>query len=249
MGSKSGNIFLSYLVLILALALGIGILGVSGKIHLPGVNNAIVVCSLFVILNIAFVFLLRLNKELREYWAVRKLKYLPLAFAAGSIIALLPAGLSLIAGKAEQGDISLAFSFSLSGLCLTFIIVTWEELWFRGIFLNYCRRHISVINLSITMGLLFMLIHIINPEIDLLKKGPALFFAGALLTILYFYFKSLWIPIGLHFGNNYIGSVLKSKYDADVFWGGDGYLTALVLGLCFAYFFIKSRNHDQLGVS
>ncbi|MCD6013636.1 MAG: hypothetical protein K0Q79_3498 [Flavipsychrobacter sp.] len=86
-----------------------------------------------------------------------------------------------------------------------------------------------------------MLMHAMNPAIDLLKKGPALFFAGALLTILYFYFRSIWIPIGLHFGNNYTGTFLKNKLDTDAFWGGDGYLTAIILGLCFVYFVRKMR--------
>ncbi|MGC9330926.1 MAG: CPBP family glutamic-type intramembrane protease [Bacteroidales bacterium] len=43
---------------------------------------------------------------------------------------------------------------------LTFVIIAWEELWFRGIFLNYCNRNLSVINLSLTIGFLFMLVHL-----------------------------------------------------------------------------------------
>lgn len=197
-------------------------------------------------MNVAFSSILKLNSSLKEYWNPQKLLYLPAAFVAGFVIALLPAAISIVAGKAAMGDTRIEFNFSFVGFCLTFIIVSWEELWFRGLFLNYCNRHLSAVNLSVTMGLLFMFMHAMNPQIDLLKKGPALFFAGALLTALYFYYKSIWMPIGLHFGNNYTGTMLKYKLDADTLWGGDGYVSAAILCVCFLFIAARLKKTAAL---
>ncbi|MBL4755636.1 MAG: CPBP family intramembrane metalloprotease [Flavobacteriales bacterium] len=122
------------------------------------------------------------------------------------------------------------------------MVVGWEELWFRGLFLNYCNKYLSAINLSLTMGLLFMLIHLLNPDINLIKTGPTLFLAGATLTLLYFYFKNIWLPIGLHFGNNYFGSLVETNIDDHLFFGNEGYLNAIILGGLFLLFMIKSKS-------
>ena len=90
-----------------------------------------------------------------------------------------------------------------------------------------------------------MLMHILNPKINLLQVGPALFFAGALLTILYFNYKTIWLPIGLHFGNNIVGSFVTTTKENDVFFGGDGYLSAMLLAGLFFFFVIRSKKPGQ----
>lgn len=79
-----------------------------------------------------------------------------------------------------------------------------------------------------------MMVHLLNPEINLLKTGPTLFFAGAFLTIVYFYFKTIWLPIGLHFGNNYL--IIQSNLDTHWLFGNEGYLGAIILALLFLLF-------------
>ncbi len=89
----------------------------------------------------------------------------------------------------------------LSGL---FILasVTWEELWFRGIALELGGERYSKTGAAIIFGAVFALLHILNPQIDLLKDGLQLFVAGYTLSICYFVFDSLWAVIGMHFANN-----------------------------------------------
>lgn len=88
-----------------------------------------------------------------------------------------------------------------------------------------------------------MLVHSINPNIDLLKTGPTLFFAGALLTIVYFYFKTIWLPIGLHFGNNFLS--IGSNLDKHWLFGTEGYLGALVLTILFMLFVKLTLNREK----
>lgn len=90
--------------------------------------------------------------------------------------------------------------------------------------------------------LLLMLMHILDHKINLLQAGPAFLFAGALLTILYFNYKTIWLPIGLHFGNNVVGSFVTATNENDVFFGGDGYLSAMLLAGLFFLFVVRSKK-------
>lgn len=94
------------------------------------------------------------------------------------------------------------------------------------------------------MGMLFMLIHLMNPEINLLRTGPTLFFAGAFLTIIYFYFKTIWLPIGLHFGNNYL--TLENKLENHWLLGNEGYIGAFILAALFLVFVKLTLNKSKI---
>lgn len=76
----------------------------------------------------------------------------------------------------------------------------------------------------------------------MLKAGPALFFAGALLTLLYLQFKNIWLPVGIHFGNNYLSSLVQSPVNNHIVFGNDGYLSAIVLALLYLYFVGRQRK-------
>ncbi len=136
-----------------------------------------------------------------------------------------------MAGQTAFSDLKFNTTLTINSIPVTLAIVAWEELWCRGIFLNYCNRSLSTINISLTIGLLFMLVHLRNPEINLLKTGLTLFFAGAFLTIVYFYFKTIWLPIGLHFGNNYL--TIQSDLDEHWLYGNEGYLGRHTCNLIF----------------
>ena len=90
--------------------------------------------------------------------------------------------------------------------------------------------------------LLFMLVHLLNPDITLLKSGPTLFFAGAFLTLVYFHFKTIWLPIGIHFGNNYL--TLRSNLDGHWLFGEEGYFEATILAILFLIF-VKLEMHKS----
>jgi len=233
----------SYLVIIGHLTVGLTILIASQQLKLPSwLNISIIVFIAFLLLNLTHLYILKLDKELREYWSLRKIIFLLFGVIGGTLIALSPTAIGVITGRLNSSEFTFNSDISISSIGLTFLIIGWEELWFRGLFLNYCHRQLSSINLSLTIGLLFMLLHILNPKIDLLKTGPTLFFAGALLTILYFYYKTIWLPIGLHFGNNFTGTVLKTSNETDILFGNEGYIGTLVLAGLFPLFFIKTKK-------
>ena len=234
----------SYLIIIAHVIFGLTLLIVFQKVEMPAwLNASALIFIVFLLVNLTSSYIFNLGKELKEYWTLRKLQFLIIGIFAGALIATTPNLISFLTGHSSPENVSFKMEITFSSIAVTLMIVGWEELWFRGLFLNYCNKYLSAINLSLTMGLLFMLIHMLNPDINLIKTGPTLFFAGATLTILYFYYKNIWLPIGLHFGNNYFGSLVETNIDDHLIFGHEGYLNAIILGGLFLVFMIKSKKN------
>ncbi len=237
----------SYLIIIAYLIVGLIVMGSTQFLKtLDWINPAYVLLFLFLIVNIVTAKIFRLNKEIRIFWDVKKIYFLFVGVFAGVLIAVSPLLIGLIIGKITLNELSLNTVINPSSIILTLSIVAWEELWFRGIFLNYSNRNLSAINISTTIGLLFMLVHVLNPEINMIKTGPNLFFAGAFLTIVYFYFQTIWLPIGLHFGNNFL--TIDSKVNNHWFLGDEGYFATIILASLFLLFVkltLRKNNDTQ----
>src|SRR5690554_3004042 len=194
----------SCLIIVAYLAIGLLIIGIVQLFKMPSwLNSAFIVLTFFIVTNFITANVFDLKAEIQTFWSIKKIYFLPVGILAGGGIAISPVLTGLLIGIVNINQLQFDTTFSLTSILITLIIVAWEELWFRGIFLNHCHKNLSVISISIIIGLMFMLVHLLNPEINLLKTRPTLFFAGAFLTIVYFYFKSIWLPIELHFGNNY----------------------------------------------
>jgi membrane protease YdiL (CAAX protease family) len=226
----------AYLIILLYLFCGLIIMGSVSLLRFPSFLNSSCILILFIVVNIFTARLLHLGTAMRTFCSLRKLHFLPAGVLFGIFIGVFPALIAIASEKIAVQEITFTRSFSVYSIVVTLIIVAWEELWFRGIFLNHCQRYLSEINISVTIGFLFMLVHILNPDINLTRTGPTLFFAGLFLTLVYFYFRTIWLPIGLHFGNNLM--VMESRISEDVLIGNEGYLSAVILA-CFSRLFIR----------
>ncbi len=226
-----GQVLAGFIILIVVQALGI-----SNSI----LNSTILFC-VFILFNIGIAIKLNIKGDIRSYWSLTKVYFLIIGMVVGLFVAFFPLMVALLTNQITVNDIDLKKSFSVSSLLGTFLIVSWEELWFRGLLLNYCRRKLSVISIAFFMGLLFMLIHILNPKFDILNSGLALFFAGFFLTLMYLHYKNIWLPIGLHFGNNYLQSIVESPLEKNLIFGNDGYLSAIILAVFVVYFILKKQ--------
>lgn len=238
----------SYILILGNAILGIAILLLSDLLSLPAwLDVSIIVLLLFLLLNLGYVKVFRLSDELYEFWGIRKLPYFLPGALTGLAIASIPGLLALAFGKLHTSDIQPATQISLTAAGITLVIVVWEELWFRGLILNHCNRYLSAFTLSMVTGLLFMLIHLLNPDIDFASKWPSLFLAGALLAILYFYYRTIWVPLGVHFGNNFFSSLVELKDNTDPFFGEDGYISSAILAVLFYVVYRRMRRGPASG--
>lgn len=240
--SLSMPVILSIIFIVCHVALSLLAVFLINKTSLPeGISPSILIAIIFILINILYEYFFKL-KALKRYWSIKKLYYIIPAIALGIIINHWAVCSAYLLGELRLEDISVNINITLTGVLITFIIVAWEELWFRGLFLNYCNKHIHAVLLSFIIGFLFMAVHLLNPEIDLITRGLALWAAGSFLTISYFYFENIWVPLGVHFGNNYFSSMVSSPLDNNSFWGTDGHYSTLILIMLFMVLSYKYRK-------
>lgn len=229
-------------IILLHVAVGIALLVLGQNIaFFPKSYGIYITAILFIGVLILDINWLRQSVAFKRFWSVKKLPLLLAGIAAGTIIGNASECIALLTNQVEFEHI--ATNFTARGVFATFVIVGWEELWFRGIYLNYCQKHLSTLSISLLIGFLFMAVHGLNPELNLLESRPALFFAGTMLTLAYFVSKSFWLPLGLHFGNNLLGSVITTTQPDNSFFAEDGYVSAMVLLLaCLLLLWVDRRE-------
>ncbi|MBQ0846723.1 CPBP family intramembrane metalloprotease [Streptomyces sp. BH-SS-21] len=83
---------------------------------------------------------------------------------------------------------------------------TTEELMFRGVLFRIAEERIGTWIALVLTGALFGLSHLLNPNASLWGAAAIAVEAGGMLTAAYVATRSLWLPIGLHFGWNYAAS-------------------------------------------
>ncbi|MFD6289759.1 CPBP family intramembrane glutamic endopeptidase [Streptomyces sp. NPDC060205] len=81
-----------------------------------------------------------------------------------------------------------------------------EELMFRGVLFRIAEERIGTWIALVLTGALFGLSHLLNPNATPWGAAAIAVEAGGMLTAAYVATRSLWLPIGLHFGWNYAAS-------------------------------------------
>lgn len=211
------------------------------------INSSVILFFFFLILNVSLAFFFKIIPTLKEHWSVLKLHQFFLGFFSWLLILSIAYCIKLYLGGYDLVSENDRLSI-WSGLGLTLMIVAWEELMFRGIILNFLLKFSSKIYLSFISGLLFMLIHLLNPEINILVQGLNLFCAGFLLTILYLKFKNIWLPLGFHFANNIFSSRIElvtgyKLEESSMLLSNEGYLDTFFLALtCLIVYRLKLKT-------
>ena len=190
------------------------------------INPTILTLILFLIGYVCLAYFLKVLPSLKAYWSLKKIYLLVIGYVAGIIIQAIPILLTQSIPLSKAMFLFSFYQIAIFSIFFTFFTVLWEELWFRNPILNLAESKNQKILLSVFTGLLFALLHLMNPKINLLHDGLELFLAGVLLTISYYASKSFWLPLGLHFGNN-IFSRLIEKMNFDT--AGVGITNELVL--------------------
>jgi uncharacterized protein len=129
----------------------------------------------------------------------------------------------VIANVAFLGGYRVDGLGSASGVVLLFgfmaAAAVTEEVMFRGVLLRVIEERLgSVIALTLT-GLLFGLAHLLNPNATLWGAIAIAIEAGGALGAAYLATRTLWLPIGLHFGWNFalagiFGAVVSGKNES-----------------------------------
>lgn len=153
------------------------------------------------------------------------------------------------------------------GFLLFFIIQSSvEEIMLRSFLLTTIAHRIGIWPGIIISSLLFMLLHVDNPNISFVPLLNILM-AGILLGIIYIEFHQIWAPIGFHAGWNFLqGSFFgfevsglgmyslidSSENGPDLFTGGsfgfEGSILAFIMLTILSWWIWKRSPHKFVGL-
>jgi uncharacterized protein len=88
-------------------------------------------------------------------------------------------------------------------LATSFAAAIGEELVFRGAIFRIADERLGTAAALLISSILFGLVHAVNPGATLVSAVAIALEAGALLGVAYSASRSLWLPMGLHFGWNF----------------------------------------------
>lgn len=234
--SKSNFIakIISLLTPVLVLAFGLPLMVVTTELTPSPEIACVTILLTFIAYNLLCGLLTNIKDRLMTKWSLRKSWH----FFLGLLIGAGPIGLAYLEMFYQKSLPPYQGITILMG-ALTLFTVAWEELWFRGVALELAETRYSKFGAAVIFGLIFALLHLMNPKIDLLHDGLQLALAGYTLSVCYFAFGSIWAPIGIHFANNGIQAIFgQSSEPRTLVYFGSLTLVALI----FTFFMFKSRE-------
>ncbi|GIJ48272.1 CAAX amino protease [Virgisporangium aliadipatigenens] len=116
------------------------------------------------------------------------------------LFSLVIAVIALFGGYSVEGYGSLWSALAVTGgmACAA----TMEELAFRGLLFRTLEERFGTYRSMAVSGALFGLLHLVNSGATLRGAIAIAFQAGLMLAAVYAATRSLWLPIGIHFGWN-----------------------------------------------
>ncbi len=200
--------------------------------------------------NRLFVFVFALLLLAAYYAVARRIEWRrPAELRANRAwLALLGAAVGLCLFCASAGLVALlgyyhfagaSFSQLVGGAIASFAAAVGEELLFRGFIFCFIERAAGTWIAVLVSAVLFGLAHALNRGATARDVLAIAVEAGVLLSAAYVYSRSLWLPIGIHFGWDFAGGAIFKNATIlpgpDVITGGkagiEGSLVAIVLCL------------------
>ena len=97
------------------------------------------------------------------------------------------------------------FSTLIIPFTIAFTIAILEEILLRGIVFRITEEKWGSIIALIISGIIFAGLHLVNPHVTVLSV-LCIAAVGVFLGAVYMYYRSLWVPIAIHFGWNFTQS-------------------------------------------
>ena len=113
-------------------------------------------------------------------------------------------------------SIKLNFASQLAGLSFYLLVGVCEEVVFRGIVYRMISDKWNVVVGLIVSALLFGFLHIFNDGATVWSSLAIALNSGWFMGIAYSYHQTIWVPIGMHWGWNYLqGNIFGCSVSGD----------------------------------
>ena len=189
--------------------------------------------------------------------SARRLSLLPMGTLTGSGFFALLIGMLAISGHYRFESFELPSRF-FTAIVFALGTAIWEEVTFRGLLFRSIERTGGTWVGVVVSALVFGALHGLNPNASLLASAAIVVESGLMLAFAYVATRTLWLPIGIHFGWNFTedylfgvrvsghaarqavftGSLLGTPTFTGGEYGVEATLPAVILGCTVATVFI-----------
>src|SRR5215472_5531331 len=180
------------------------IAGLAPQFLTPLHVSGIIIFGLEGLVSIAgYILFVRLveKREATEFSSFR-ISLLPLGTFVGLVWFAMLILMLYLAGHYQISGVGFP-NRALAAVVFTLGIAIWEEVTFRGLLFRVTEQTFGTWAGVAVSAVVFGAVHGLNPNASLAASIAIILESGVLLAAAYFATRTLWLPIGLHFGWNF----------------------------------------------
>ena len=144
------------------------------------------------------------ERKIEELSMQKCLKHTGIGFLWGILMMAAVIGIFALCGwyKIVGGNFNIASIYRF--LMAYFVVAVGEEIVFRGIIFRLLDSQFNLWVALILSAFLFGAAHIINPNATVISTIGISLSSGVLFGLLFKYYRTLWVPIGIHWSWNFV---------------------------------------------
>jgi membrane protease YdiL (CAAX protease family) len=180
------------------------IAGLAPQFLTPLHVSGIIIFALEGLVSIAgYILFVRLieKREATEFSSFR-ISLLPLGTFVGLVWFAMLILMLYLAGHYQISGVGFP-NRALSAVIFALGTAIWEEVTFRGLLFRVTEQTFGTWIGVLASAVVFGAVHGLNPNASLAASIAIILESGVLLAAAYFATRTLWLPIGLHFGWNF----------------------------------------------
>ena len=162
------------------------------------------ICGVLLLLMYRWLVRSYEERKIEELSTQKSLKHTGIGFLWGMLMMVAIIGIFALFGwyKNVGGNFNIASIYRF--LMAYFVVAVGEEIVFRGIMFRLLDSQFNLWVALILSAFLFGAAHIINPNATVISTIGISLAAGVLFGLLFKYYMTLWVPIGIHWSWNFV---------------------------------------------
>ena len=162
------------------------------------------ICGVLLLLMYRWLVKSYEERKIEELSMQKSLKDTGIGFLWGMLMMAAVIGIFALCGWYKIIGCSFNVAFVYRYLMAYFVVAVGEEIVFRGIMFRLLDSQFNLWVALIFSSFLFGAAHIINPNATVVSTVGISLASGVLFGLLFKYYRTLWVPIGIHWSWNFV---------------------------------------------
>ena len=162
------------------------------------------ICGVLLLLMYRWLVKSYEERKIKELSMQVCLKHTGIGFLWGMLMMAAVIGIFALCGwyKIVGGNFNIASIYRF--LMAYFVVAVGEEIVFRGIMFRLLDSQFNLWVALLISAVVFGIAHIINPNATVVSTIGISLASGVLFGLLFKYYRTLWVPIGIHWSWNFV---------------------------------------------